>query len=58
MGSEGWAPTIEAMHTGTPSGTNRVVLGRGPRGQLAADGRSEDEKIADVAEEESMGESK
>jgi hypothetical protein len=44
------------MHT--PTGTNRVVLGRVPRGGAAADGGSEEEEMTDVQGEEATGEAK
>jgi len=42
------------MHTAT--GTNRVVLGRRPRGGAAAKGGSEEEEMTDVQGEEATGE--
>jgi hypothetical protein len=44
-GTAGRAPASEAMHTAT--GTNRVVLGRRPRGGAAAGGGGEEEEMAD-----------
>jgi len=44
------------MHTAT--GTNRVVLGRRPRGGAAADGGGEEEEMADVQGEEATGEAR
>jgi hypothetical protein len=55
-GTAGRAPTSDAMHTAT--GTNRVVLGRRPRGGAAADGGSEEEEMADVQGEEATGEAR
>ena len=52
----GRAPTSDAMHTAT--GTNRVVLGRRPRGGAAADGGSEEEEMADAQGEEATGEAR
>ena len=55
-GTAGRAPTSDAMHTAT--GTNRVVLGRRPRGGAAADGGGEEEEMADVQGEEATGEAR
>jgi hypothetical protein len=46
-GTAGQACMSEAMHT--VMGTNRVVLGRRPRGGAAADGGSEQEELADIS---------
>jgi len=50
----GRPPTRDAIHMA--SGTNRVVLGRRPRGGAAAERRSEEEKMTDVQGEEATGE--
>jgi hypothetical protein len=44
------------MHMAT--GTNRVVLGRRPRGGAAADVGSEEEEMTDVQGEEATGEAR
>jgi len=44
-GTAGRGPVGKAMHTAT--GTNRVVLGRRPKGGAAAGGGSEEEEMAD-----------
>ena len=53
-GTAGRAPTSDAMHTAT--GTNIVVLGRRPRGGVAAEGGSEEQERTDVQGEEATGE--
>jgi len=47
-GSAERAPTSTDMHMAR--GTNRVMLGPGPRGGVAADGGSREEEMADVEE--------
>jgi len=55
-GTAGRAPTSDAMHTVT--GTNRVVLGRRPRGGAAAEGGSEEDEMTDVQGEEATWEAR
>ena len=55
-GTAGRGPRREAIHTAT--GTNRVVLGRRPRGGAAAEGGREEEEMADVQEEVATGEAR
>jgi len=55
-GTAGRAPTSEAIHTAT--GTNRVALGRRPRGRTAAEGGTEEDDMAAVQEEEAAREAR
>jgi hypothetical protein len=57
-GTAGQAPTSEAIHTNTAKVTNRVVLGRRPRGVAAADVRHEEEHTAEVGDKEGVGEAR
>jgi hypothetical protein len=55
-GTAGRAPTSDARHTAT--WTNKVVVGRWPKGGAAAYGGSDEEEMADVKGEEATGEAR
>jgi len=55
-GTAGRAPTRDVMLTAI--GTNRVVLGRRPRGAAAAEGGSEEGEMTDVEGKEETGEAR